>query len=94
MGQVVMGRAVILMGRSSLLETFLTCFICAWAELGMEGKARIPQLVPPPSSAREGCLRAANIFLKPETCQFGPNQGKILCLSKCGGIAARIWCWC
>ena len=34
------------MGRSSLLGAFLTCSICVWAELGMEGKARIPQLVP------------------------------------------------
>jgi len=39
---ILMGRAVILMGRSSLLVAFLTCSICVWAELGMEGKTRIP----------------------------------------------------
>jgi len=32
------------MGRSSLLGALLTCSICVWAELGMEGKARIPHL--------------------------------------------------
>jgi len=48
---LIWAEPIDLMGRFSDGPFFwwaiLTCSFCAWAELGMKGKARIPQLLPP-----------------------------------------------